>query len=79
MDCFGTYFTHVQTCNVTVSKVLEIALEDLCYWQLYGACERGRRVVNLYDLSLAISRNFGKPPPESYSRIASTSFFEDVS
>ena len=52
---------------------------NLCYWQLFGACERGRRVVNLYDLSLAISRNFGKPPPESYSRIASTSFFEDVS
>ena len=69
IECDGTSIRSWKVPNTT----------NLCYWQLYGACERGHRVVNLYDIRLAISRNFGKPPPGSYTRIASTSFFEDVS
>ena len=50
----------------------------LRYLQYFGALQRGQRILNLYPLGEADSKNLGKPPPESYNKIRASGFFDDV-
>ena len=66
-------------CDGTSIRSYKIAgTQNLAYVQLYGAIERKSRKVNIYQLGIAVSKNLGKPPPESWSKISATSFLTDV-
>ena len=66
-------------CDGTSIRSYKIAgTQNLAYVQLYGAIERTSRKVNLYQLGIAVSKNLGKPPPESWAKISATSFLTDV-
>ena len=50
----------------------------LAYYQLFGAIQRGSRMVNIYSIGVSHARNMGKPPPESFARIFRTAFPKDL-
>eukprot|EP00434_Breviolum_minutum_P028966 symbB.v1.2.025624.t1/scaffold2499.1/size77698/2 len=50
----------------------------LAYYQLFGAIQRGSRMVNIYSVGVSHARNMGKPPPESFARIFWTAFPKDL-
>ena len=50
----------------------------LAYYLLFGAIQRGSRMVNIYSIGVSHARNMGKPPPESFARIFRTAFPKDL-
>ena len=52
--------------------------QTLAYYQLFGAVQRGSRMVHIYSIGVSHARNMGKPPPESFARIFQTAFPKDL-
>ena len=55
MDCFGTYFTHVQTCNVTrVQSATECLL-----WYIFYTCPNLQQPTTLFFPALPNTSRYG--------------------
>lgn len=68
LEADGTSIRKFKAPNSTTSR----------YLQYFGALQRGQRVLNPYQFEEADSKNFGKPPRESYKKIRACEFFDDV-
>jgi len=73
----------VEADATSIRKWKQTSTGQNVYYQVFALVQRPapgrpRRVVNLFELSLAHARAYGKPPPESKLRIEQAKCFQGV-